>query len=342
MARWAATSIARPFAERRCGRGEPCAWRRPLLDFRILPGSCSHQLSTQNQPQLARWYRRKLDLLVTDVRTLAPELLPFLGDMYVWHAKTVMAYLEIELAHHRLSGPRTRAALRALLEIFPEASHDRMSMKLRLASVFGTDWLRLLRKLTGRPDPYQSPLALFNSFPSAALTIVNFGGPIMELMSWRLRPRALQVGPFGLVEECLEVLAVFVGELGGEVFDLRGVDEAHPVGDFLDAGDLQALAVLDRLDVVGGLDERFGGAGVEPGEAPAEALDAELAATEVLAVDVGDLEFAARRGFQVGGDVEHLVVVEIEARHGEVGLAAAPASPRWRARGPWASNATTP
>ena len=87
---------------------------------------------------------------------------------------------------------------------------------------------------------------------------------------------------------------------------------------------------LDRLDVVGGLDQRFGRAGVEPGEAPAEALDAELAAAEVFAVDVGDLQLAARRGLEVGGDVEHLVVVEVEAGDGEVRLGAARASPRSR------------
>ena len=39
------------------------------------------------------------------------------------------------------------------------------------------------------------------------------------------------------------------------------------------------------------------------------------AALEVRAVDVGDLELAARRRLQRRGDVEHLVVVEVQAGH---------------------------
>ena len=76
-----------------------------------------------------------------------------------------------------------------------------------------------------------------------------------------------------LAGEGLEIPAVVVGKLGGEHFDLPRDDEPHVVGDFLDAGDLQPLARLDRLDEVGGLHQRLGRAGIEPGEAAAEALD---------------------------------------------------------------------
>ena len=44
-------------------------------------------------------------------------------------------------------------------------------------------------------------------------------------------------------------------------------------------------------------------AGVEPGIAAAEPLDRELPLRQIGAVDVGDLELAARRGLQRGGDV---------------------------------------
>ena len=47
-------------------------------------------------------------------------------------------------------------------------------------------------------------------------------------------------------EDREQVLAVFVPERPGEPLDLLGVDEAHPVGDLFEAGDLQPLAVLDR------------------------------------------------------------------------------------------------
>ena len=54
----------------------------------------------------------------------------------------------------------------------------------------------------------------------------------------------------------------------------------------------------------------------------------QLAALEVGAVDVGDLELAARRRLQPRGDVDDLVVVEVEAGDRLVRAAAAPASPR--------------
>ena len=49
-------------------------------------------------------------------------------------------------------------------------------------------------------------------------------------------------------------------------FGQRGVvDEAHPPGDLLRTGDLQALSRLDRADEVARLQQRVEGAGVQPG-----------------------------------------------------------------------------
>ena len=84
--------------------------------------------------------------------------------MALWHAKNVLGYLEVEYAHGRLTGQALRATMRGLFSVFPEATNDRMAWKLWVSSVVGTGWLRALRKATGRPDPYASPLALFNSF----------------------------------------------------------------------------------------------------------------------------------------------------------------------------------
>ena len=61
------------------------------------------------------------------------------------------------------------------------------------------------------------------------------------------------------------------------------------------------------------------GAGIEPGEAAAQDLDRQLAARQIGAVDVGDLELAARRRLEACGDAHHIVVVEIEAGHRDVG-----------------------
>jgi hypothetical protein len=73
------------------------------------------------------------------------------------------------------------------------------------------------------------------------------------------------------------------------------------IGNLFDAGDLETLAQLDGLDERGGLEERLVSAGVEPREASRERLDAELAAGEVLAVDVGDLELTPDQGLEGGG-----------------------------------------
>ena len=65
---------------------------------------------------------------------------------------------------------------------------------------------------------------------------------------------------------------------------------------------MQAIFRPCRFSIVrdefGRLEQRIVRAGVEPGEAAAEHLDVQLAALEIDAVDVGDLQFAARRGLQ--------------------------------------------
>ena len=77
---------------------------------------------------------------------------------------------------------------------------------------------------------------------------------------------------------------------------------------------LRPWRCFDRFDEVRRLQQRVVRAGVEPGEAAAEELDVQLPALEIVAVDVGDLQLAAGRGLQAGGDVDDLVVVEIQAR----------------------------
>ena len=104
----------------------------------------------------------------------------------------------------------------------------------------------------------------------------------------------------------------------GERLELTRGDEALVIGNLFDAGDLETLAQLDGLDERGGLEERLVSAGVEPREASRERLDVELAAGEVLAVDVGDLELTSCGGPERGGDLDDLVVVEIEAGDGEL------------------------
>ena len=71
----------------------------------------------------------------------------------------------------------------------------------------------------------------------------------------------------------------------GKPQQLFGVDEALGERDFLRAGDFQALALLDDVDELRGLEQRFMRAGIEPGVAAAEPLDMKFAALEIPLVD---------------------------------------------------------
>ena len=78
--------------------------------------------------------------------------------------------------------------------------------------------------------------------------------------------------------------------------------------------------MLDGLHVLRGFQQAVVGAGVEPGETATEALDIQVAALEVGIVDVGDLQLAAWRGLDRLGDLDHVVVIEVQTCHGVAGL----------------------
>src|SRR5215470_11723583 len=61
------------------------------------------------------------------------------------------------------------------------------------------------------------------------------------------------------------------------------------------------------------LDEGRVSSGIEPGKSAAQHLDEQVTPLEIGAIDVGDFELATRRWLQASGDVENIVVVEIEA-----------------------------
>ncbi|MNX58462.1 hypothetical protein D3C86_893040 [compost metagenome] len=62
------------------------------------------------------------------------------------------------------------------------------------------------------------------------------------------------------------------------------------------------------------------GAGVEPGESTAEALYMQVATLQVGIVDVGDFQLCAGRRFDRLGDVDHIVVIEIQPGNGVAGF----------------------
>src|SRR5215212_10453241 len=112
-------------------------------------------------------------------------------------------------------------------------------------------------------------------------------------------------------QQPLQVLAVFaLLDRPDQAGEAGIVDIALTPGDLFGAADLQALAVLHRLDELRGTQQAGRRAGVEPGIAAAELLDGEAPVRQVVGVDVADLELAARRARNLRGDVADIGVVE--------------------------------
>src|SRR5262249_42632860 len=90
-----------------------------------------------------------------------------------------------------------------------------------------------------------------------------------------------------------EILAIGRGlHRFGQPQQLLGIDETLNEGDFLRAGHLQPLPLLDALADLLSLQQRLMRAGVEPRIAAAEALDVKIAALEIPLIEIGDLQFA--------------------------------------------------
>ena len=81
-----------------------------------------------------------------------------------------------------------------------------------------------------------------------------------------------------LVRDLAEVAPVVGGaERTGQHLQLLAIDVAHAVGHLLGTSDLHALPLFQRAHEIAGIAKAVGRAGVEPGIAAAELLDAELA-----------------------------------------------------------------
>src|SRR5262249_28105226 len=119
----------------------------------------------------------------------------------------------------------------------------------------------------------------------------------------RFLGQSQQIAPIG-------GLAIF----RGKAVQMRVVDEALGEWDFLGTPDQKALPVLGRADELRRLQQRVGTSGVERREAATEFLDVQPTDLKITAVDIGDLQLAARGWAQSGGDIENSIVIEIESR----------------------------
>ena len=101
-------------------------------------------------------------------------------------------------------------------------------------------------------------------------------------------------------------VAIFA-ERRGQFEQLFRINPALAEGDFFGARDLQALPFFDGVDKLAGFEHGFVGAGVQPSIPPAKDLHVQLVAFQVSAVNVGNFQFATRRGLDVFGDVNKAI-----------------------------------
>ena len=122
------------------------------------------------------------------------------------------------------------------------------------------------------------------------------------------------------VDDPHQVLAIAaLLERLGELQQLLGVDEALAPGDLLDARHFQPLPLLDDAHEHAGIEQRIVRAGIEPRRAAPEPLDVQRAELQVRAIEIRDLELAARRtGAKDFASALARGVVEIDAGHGVV------------------------
>src|ERR1700722_19420839 len=114
----------------------------------------------------------------------------------------------------------------------------------------------------------------------------------------------------GLVDDSDQIFAVAaLFERLGEPLQLFGVDEALAPGDLLHARDLQALTLLDDAHEHARVEQRIVSSGVEPGGAAPQPLDPQGALLEVDAIQIRDLELAARGGLQRSRELARASIV---------------------------------
>src|ERR1051325_1601620 len=155
-------------------------------------------------------------------------------------------------------------------------------------------------------------------YASARCEPMNPAPPVTTTCRMSARRDAVRAQRF-VVQQRQEVLAVrAVAQLFGEAAHAVRIDQPEVIRHLLGARDLQPLPQLHGLDEVRRLQQRFLRAGVEPRVAAAELLDAQLAALEVDAVQIGDLQLAARRRLQRRRELRRAMIVEVPPRHREV------------------------
>lgn len=102
--------------------------------------------------------------------------------------------------------------------------------------------------------------------------------------------------------------------------ELLFIDEALAIGNLLNAGDIDSLALLDDGHELSRLEEAVVRTGIQPDYTATHALHGKRVGVEVRLIDRGDLKFPTRRGLDSARNLYYIVVIEVEAGHRPVGL----------------------
>ncbi|MOA42678.1 hypothetical protein D3C78_1647480 [compost metagenome] len=92
------------------------------------------------------------------------------------------------------------------------------------------------------------------------------------------------------------------------------------IGNFFQASHFQPLALFNGMHEMTGFQQRVMGTGIEPGETTTQHFYIECLPLQVSAVDVGDFQLATVGRFDALGNLDNIVVVEVQAGYRIVGF----------------------
>src|SRR5262245_23121668 len=141
-----------------------------------------------------------------------------------------------------------------------------------------------------------------------------------RIASRRVEEAVLKTGHGGRQGFEIGAIAVLAGKLCSQCLQRLEANEIHVIGDFLEAGDLYSLPVLEGCDVGACFHQALGGAGVQPGDAATERLDKEAATPQILAIHIRDFELPAWRRLESAGYFADLPVVDVKPGNGVIAL----------------------
>jgi len=102
----------------------------------------------------------------------------------------------------------------------------------------------------------------------------------------------------------------------GNLLQLFAVDVAQAVGDFFHTGNSDTLPILDGLNEAGRLLKGLVSTRIQPGKTASDQLNFQQTAFQVIHVDIRDLKLPAFRRFELLGDLDHVIIINIESGYG--------------------------